>query len=216
MVSSFYANFVAMKTAQNNPVKLSENIIIADADYADRVAFDLIVNFERMLDRRIPQADLSQWLVDLALDGGLKPGKHETQVVLLHGKNTAKLENFSPSDYDADLHGKAFKDDSLGEFVINALPVEPFTTKQDMLLDMVKTVLEHSEAHRVMIVPNAEDDDTWNMLRRMLRDVDDDERHITLFAMQPMKGGNFKQQILGYSLMNAMGITQAEIDRKMK
>lgn len=38
-----------MKTAQNNPVKLSENIIIADADYADRVAFDLIVNFERML-----------------------------------------------------------------------------------------------------------------------------------------------------------------------
>ena len=85
-----------MKTAQNNPVKLSENIIIADADYADRVAFDLIVNFERMLDRRIPQADLSQWLVDLALDGGLKPGKHETQVVLLHGKNTAKLENFSP------------------------------------------------------------------------------------------------------------------------
>lgn len=216
MVSSFYANFVAMKTAQNNPVKLSENIIIADADYADRVAFDLIVNFERMLDRRIPQADLSQWLVDLALDGGLKPGEHETQVVLLHGKNTAKLENFSPSDYDADLHGKAFKDDSLGEFVINALPVEPFTTKQDMLLDMVKTVLEHPEAHRVMIVPNAEDDDTWNMLRRMLCDVDDDERHITLFAMQPMEGGNFKQQILGYSLMNAMGITQAEIDRKMK
>lgn len=216
MVSSFYANFVAMKTAQNNPVKLSENIIIADADYADRVAFDLIVNFERMLDRRIPQADLSQWLVDLALDGGLKPGKHETQVVLLHGKNTDRLENFSPSDYDADLHGKAFKDDSLGEFVINALPVEPFTTKQDMLLDMVKTVLEHPEAHRVMIVPNAEDDDTWNMLRRMLRDVDDDERHITLFAMQPMEGGNFKQQILGYSLMNAMGITQAEIDRKMK
>lgn len=216
MVSSFYANFVAMKTAQNKPVKLSENIIIADADYADRVAFDLIVNFERMLDRRIPQADLSQWLVDLALDGGLKPGKHETQVVLLHGKNTAKLENFSPSDYDADLHGKAFKDDSLGEFVINALPVEPFTTKQDMLLDMMKTVLEHPEAHRVMIVPNAEDDDTWNMLRRMLRDVDDDERHITLFAMQPMEGGNFKQQILGYSLMNAMGITQAEIDRKMK
>ena len=216
MVSSFYANFVAMKTAQNNPVKLSENIIIADADYADRVAFDLIVNFERMLDRRIPQADLSQWLVDVALDGGLKPGKHETQVVLLHGKNTAKLENFSPSDYDADLHGKAFKDDSLGEFVINALPVEPFTTKQDMLLDMMKTVLEHPETHRVMIVPNAEDDDTWNMLRRMLRDVDDDERHITLFAMQPMEGGNFKQQILGYSLMNAMGITQAEIDRKMK
>ena len=46
--------------------------------------------------------------------------------------------------------------------------------------------------------------------------MDDDEKHITLFAMQPMEGGNFRQQILGYSLMNAMGITQQEIDSKIK
>ena len=33
-----------------------ENIIIADADFIDRVAFDLIVNFERIIGRRIPPA----------------------------------------------------------------------------------------------------------------------------------------------------------------
>ena len=43
-----------------------------------------------------------------------------------------------------------------------------------------------------------------------------EEKHITLFAMQPMPGGNFRQQILGYSLMNAMGITQKEIDKKIR
>jgi len=45
--------------AQN--IKWSENIIIADGDYIDHVAFGIIVNFERMLDRRIPAADFSQW-----------------------------------------------------------------------------------------------------------------------------------------------------------
>ena len=50
----------------------SENVIIVDADYVDNVAFNLIVNFERIIGRRIPQADLARWLVCIALDGGLR------------------------------------------------------------------------------------------------------------------------------------------------
>jgi hypothetical protein len=30
--------------------------------------------------------------------------------------------------------------------------------------------------------------------------------------MQPMPGGNFRQEILGYSLMNALGIHADELD----
>jgi hypothetical protein len=56
-----------------NQTKWSENVILADADYIDRVAFDLTVNFERMLERRIPKANLAQWLECAAMDGGLKP-----------------------------------------------------------------------------------------------------------------------------------------------
>ena len=67
-----------------------------------------------------------------------------------------------------------------------------------------------------MIIPNAEDGHVMSALRSTLRDVDDELKHITLFAMQPLEGGNFKQQILGYSLLNAMGITSSEIDRKIK
>ena len=50
----------------------SENVLIIDADYVDNVAFNLIVNFERIIGRRIPQADLARWLVCLALDGGVR------------------------------------------------------------------------------------------------------------------------------------------------
>ena len=48
------------KQAVNN--NWSENVIVVDADYVDNVAFNLIVNFERIIGRRIPQADLARWL----------------------------------------------------------------------------------------------------------------------------------------------------------
>ena len=201
--------------AQN--IKWSENIIIVDGDYIDRVAFDLIVNFERMLNRRIPAADFSQWTVDIALDGQLKPGNHETQVVLLHDRKNPKLENFTPADYEKELNGQAFKDAQLGEFIINSIATGDETAEKDtVLLDLLKTVLNHGEVKRIMIVPNAEDNHLISTLRTTLRDVDDELKHITVFAMQPLEGGNFKQQILGYSLLNAMGISSSEIERKIK
>ena len=201
--------------AQN--IKWSENIIIVDGDYIDHVAFDLIVNFERMLNRRIPSADFSQWVVNIALDGRLKPGNHETQVVLLHDKKNPKLENFAPADYLKELNGQAFKDSQLGEFIINAIATgDEVTKKDDVLLDLLKTILNHEEVKRIMVVSNAEDSQLMSTLRSTLRDVDDELKHITLFAMPPLEGGNFKQQILGYSLLNAMGISASEIESKIK
>ena len=201
--------------AQN--IKWSENIIIVDGDYIDHVAFDIIVNFERMLNRRIPTADFSQWAVNIALDGRLKPGNHETQVVLLHDRKNPKLENFAPADYEKELNGQAFKDSQLGEFCINAIATgNEAAEKDNVLLDLLKTVLNHEEIKRIMLVPNAEDCHLMSTLRSTLRDVDDELKHITLFAMQPLEGGNFKQQILGYSLLNAMGISASEIESKIK
>ena len=53
--------------------KWNEHVILVDADYVDKVAFDLTVNFERIIGRRIPQADMAKWLECVALDGGLRP-----------------------------------------------------------------------------------------------------------------------------------------------
>ena len=50
----------------------------------------------------------------------------------------------------------------------------------------------------------------YNNVVHALRNVDDSKR-MTVFSMQPMPGGNFRQEILGYSLMNALGISADEI-----
>ena len=188
-------------------VRWSENVILADADYIDKVAFNLIVNFERMLGRRIPQADMARWIDCVALDGGIREGEHETLVVLIHQKGKHGLENFVPSTYE-ELDGKAFKD-HLGEFSINAYPIEQLG--EDFFTEVLELVTAQKEVNRVMVIPNLEDELIYNKVREALRRVDDEEKRVTLFAMQPLTGGNYRQEILGYSLMAALGIRSEEI-----
>lgn len=189
--------------------KWSENVILVDADYVDSVAFDLTVNFERMIGRRIPKADMARWIDCVALDGGIREGSHETQVVLIHGKRRTQMENFAPGDYAGELDGKAFRD-TLGEFRLSALPVEDdVTTAADLFIESLEVISNSKEVKRIMVIPDAEK--IYDRVRETLRRVDDEEKRITVFAMQPMTGGNFRQEILGYSLMQALGIRADEI-----
>ena len=193
--------------------KWSENVMLVDADYVDKVAFNLIVNFERMLGRRIPKADLAKWVDCVALDGGIREGGYETLVVLAHQKDKVQLDNFAPGNYAAELDGKAFKD-HLGEFIISAVAIEPIADSEDYLTEALQLVTAQKEVKRVMVIPNAEDPYIYNKVREALNRVDDDEKRITVFAMEPKLGGNFRQEILGYSLMAALGITSDEINSK--
>ena len=193
--------------------KWSENVMLVDADYVDMVAFNLIVNFERMLGRRIPKADLAKWVDCVALDGGIREGGYETLVVLAHQKDKVQLDNFAPGNYAAELDGKAFKD-HLGEFIISAVAIEAIADSEDYLTEALRLVTAQKEVKRVMVIPNAEDPYIYNKVRETLNRVDDDEKRITVFAMEPKPGGNFRQEILGYSLMAALGITSDEINSK--
>lgn len=197
--------------------KWTENVIVVDADYVDSVAFDLIVNFERMLQRRIPNADMPQWLDCIALDGGMRTkddgvNTAETSVIFIHSKEKSILTNFTPGNLSDELNGKAFRD-SLGEFQISCYPVEEVVSANDFLLDVVKTAVNHKDVHRIMVVSNCDDGEMPTKYRQALRDVDDDKR-VTIFAMAPIAGGNYRQEILGYSLMNALGIKAEELSVK--
>ena len=187
-----------------NETKWKENVILVDADYVDKVAFDLTVNFERMIGRRIPKADMAQWLECVALDGGLREGNHQTQVVLLHKQS--EMQNFNPGTPD-ELDGKAFQG-PLGEFLISCVTVEELTTMDDLFMDSMQVLANAGEVKRLIVVPDAEH--IYNKVREGLRHADDEKR-ITVLAMQPMEGGNFRQEILGYSLMAALGIRGEEI-----
>lgn len=199
-----------MNIPDTGNIKWSENVIVADADYVDKVAFDLTVNFERMIGRRIPPADMSQWAVCVALDGGLRPGKHETQVVLIHDRKNPKMENFAPGTYATELDGQAFDDPQMGEFTFADVATGEFAGNDGTMLDVLRNLLGHSEVKRIMLIPDETNGELIETLRSTLRDANDEQR-ITLLAMQPLVGGNYRQEILGYSLMRALGIDSNEI-----
>ena len=192
-------------------IRWSENVILVDADYVDKVAFNLIVNFERMLGRRIPQADITRWIDCVALDGGIREGEHETQVIFLHSAKKSQLDNYNPGKFE-ELSGKAFKD-HLGEFLINAYPVEDIVGSEQHFCDMLQLVSSQKEVKRVIVIPDSEQEYIYNKVRATLKQVDEEKR-ITLLAMQPMANWNFRQEILGYSLLAALGISSDEINSK--
>lgn len=194
-----------------NEIKWTESVILADADYVDSVAFDLIVNFERMLGRRVPPADLAQWVECVALDGGMKEGENETQVVLVHHRERDRMQNFTPGAYKDELHGKAFSG-RLGEFVFTAVQTEEVATKEDLMLDVLQLVCAQPEVKRLMlVVPEPLIGD----VRQLLRRHDSDDRRTTVFTMQPAQGGAFRQELLGFSLLAALGISSREIEEKI-
>ncbi len=186
----------------------SENVIIVDADYVDKVAFNLIVNFERMLERRIPQADITKWVECIALDGGLRQGDNKTQVLLVYDNNV--MENVKPGSLDDELNGKAFSG-NIGEFCFSSIRVDEMTDKERLFCDALMHICSLKEVKRIMVVPDGEK--YIEGVKRSLRNVDK-EKHVTVFAMQPLPGGNFRQEILGYSLMAALGISSEELDKR--
>ena len=214
VLHSIFRNFATMNNQEQPKRDWSENVIIADADFVDSVAFNLIVNFERMIDRRISRADLAQWAECVALDGGVRPDdqqktdtRQQTHVVLIHDKGTRSLENFSPSDLEEEINAQAFES-TLGEFTFSVVNAEGLATKEDFFTDTLRLVAGQKDVKRIMVIP---DERYYDDIRDALRNVDDDSKRITVFAMQPMPGGNFRQEILGYSLMQALGIHADEI-----
>jgi hypothetical protein len=120
------------------------------------------------------------------------------------------MENFVPGHYANDLTGKAFQGE-LGEFILNAYAIEDIADSEQLLIEALNLICQQKEVKRMMVVPNAEDSTIYNKVRETLRQVSDEEKRITVFAMQPMTGGNFRQEMLGYSLMAALGIRGDEI-----
>lgn len=190
--------------------KWTENVIVADADYVDSVAFDLTVNFERMLGRRVPQADMARWVECVALDGGLRQGSHDVQVVLVHEKQNERMQHFAPGHYKDELDGKAFSG-QLGEFAFTTLSTEQMAGKADLLNDTLQLLRQQEGVRRLMVVVPEQ---TAEGMRQLLRQLDSDDRRTTLLTMQPLHAMACRQEQLGYSLLAALGISAREIEEK--
>lgn len=218
-----------MKIETTN-IAWGENVIIADADYIDSVAFNLTVNFERMIGRHIPQADMAQWVECIAMDGGCRriadpkeQKKTVTHVILVHSKEADEMHNFNPGTFDHTansgniLNGQAFTGE-MGEFIFHTVAADESSdsmTKLDIIADVLSAMADIEQVKRIMLIPDLDDSNSpaFSILTPVLRFLDREcqDKRITTFAMQPLTGMPSRTEILGYSLMAALGIRAEEI-----
>lgn len=184
---------------------LSKNVILVDTSYIDKVSSDFTVNFERMLNRTLPKADLPLWLDCISLDAGLEPGENDIQVIFLY-KNEI-LTSFTPSNIKDELDGKAFKD-NLGEFSLEAYQVETnVTTMGEQFAETLRVLIDAEKVEKILAVPDI------TAYGNLVIDIasKNEKKDLCMFSIQPLSGNGFHVQQLGFSVVHALGINGDEL-----
>lgn len=185
---------------------LSKTIILADAQYVNNVASDFSENFERMLCRTLPKADLALWLDCIALDGGIEPGENDIQVIFIY--TDEKMRGFNPSDLKEEIDGKAFKD-NLGEFAMEAYKTaNEVANIGEQFKETLRVLLDAEGVERLLIIPNMED--YGNSVEKLL---EENKKQVVLFSIKPTDGAGFSNQQLGFSVVHALGIRSEEFGK---
>ena len=182
------------------------NVILVDIDWIDKLVFDVPVNFERVLERRIPKMGLPDWADSVSLDGGLRPGDNEVQVLLVYTKGHEWLHNCLPADLLGGLDGKAFKD-RIGEFRFAVIPVEgEVIDKGELMKQSLEALMSEERIKRLMVVGDL--DSYGNQLREAM---DGGDKQTTLYVLEPQTGFHCAQEMLPYSVLAALGIRSEEL-----
>lgn len=184
---------------------LSKNVVLIDASYIDKVASDFALNFGRMLMRDIPKADLALWLDCVALDGGIKPGENDIQVIFIY--NDEILKNFAPSNLKNEIDNKAFKD-NLGEFTMEAYKVaNDVTNIGEQFTETLRVLVDAENVENILAIPDMEA--YGEMAKQVLSK--NEKKQVTLYSIQPQSGKGFNLQQLGFSVVHALGISSEEL-----
>lgn len=195
----------------------SENVVLVDCSFLDSLLKDFTAHFSRMIGRSLEKADLCHWLDCLLLDAGITEGNHQNFVAFIHSKQAKTMPQMNPGQFEM-LNGQAFND-ALGEFVMSCYPVENMTNTREFMTESLRAAMEGPDVKRIMVVGDMADygDDLKKALLDMEKSAESAKRpfqakDVTLFTMQPQgSAALYKEVILGYSVMSALGIRSDEL-----
>ncbi len=181
-----------------------KRVILVDTVALSEVAFDIIVNFERMLNRRIPDVDIKKWLYAAACDGKFAVSSDEVYAVFLKEKSAGAFRNLD------------FKDIAVGQkadFAYEGLNFRVDFAEYEgcaghAFMDTLENLLGNQpELEDIVCVPGG---DICQYAARVLSE----QRRLrsTVLAMDALRGGGFGQEYLSCSISYALGVTDSEIE----
>ena len=192
----------------NNELKFAEKVIVIDAAYINKVTNDLSKHFGQVIGRELPKADLPIFLECVAMDAAIQPGDHTLQVLFVYDKSQSKMDAFNPGDLKKELNEAAFKT-QLGEFQLNAFEPSDMADRVAFFLEAVKLVADAKEVKHLVVVPS--ETEYGDKLPEIFNKVDGKES-IYVLGMNPLESSDkFRWEMLGYAVLQALGILSDEI-----
>lgn len=192
----------------NNELKFAEKVILIDAAYINKVTADLSRHFSEVIGRALPKADLPIFLECVAMDAAVQPGNHTLQVLFVYEKGCAKMDAFNPGDLKKELNDVAFKS-QLGEFQLNAFEPSDMADKESFFLESVKLIADAKEVKHLVVIPS--ETEYGDKLPEIFDKVDGKETIHVLGMNPPAPSKAFQWEMLGYAVLQALGIRSDEI-----
>ena len=192
----------------NNELKFAEKVILIDAIYINKVTTDLRQHFSQVIGRELPKADLPIFLECVAMDAAIQPGDHTLQVLFVYEKGWTKMDVFNPGDLKKELNDVAFKS-QLGEFQLNAFEPSDMADREAFFLESVKLIADAKEVKHLVVIPS--ETEYGDKLPEIFEKVDGKESIHVLGMNPPTPSKNFQWEMLGYAVLQALGIRSDEI-----
>ena len=192
----------------NNELKFAEKVILIDALYINKVTNDLCQHVSQVIGRELPKADLPIFLECVAMDAAIQPGEHVLQVLLVYDKSHTKLNAFNPSDLKKELNDVAFKS-QLGEFQLNTFEPSDMTDREAFFLEAVKLVADAKEVKHLVVIPS--ETEYGDKLPEIFDKVDGKESIHVLGMNPPVPSDKFRWEMMGYAVLQALGVRSDEI-----
>lgn len=196
-------------------VKFAENVILVDVAYFNDVVKDLKRYFELQLGRPLQNIYVEEWASYLALDSGVRDKENNIGVLFVHDGQTDKLLHCDPADLNKDLNGVGFTN-QLGEFSFTSVSSEGLVSRANLYLDLLNIALDSADVKRLMLVPFIDDYGAklMEVLEEYLREADSEKsKEVFLFNMdEPAHPLGCKWDLLGYSMMRALGVKAEELE----
>lgn len=193
-----------MKSYTENPNLSRKYTLLIDAEMLDKTAFGLIVNFERVFERRLPKANMNKWLYAAAIDGGF-PQKSENTIdaILIKSPDYKEMRNFDIDMLECEEPIKSYKNEA-GCFELHIKNAEEgiATTFLEIINDLSE---RKNDIENLICVPASE------YIRNITNYAHSSDINISLLVMEPIMGYGFSQELLTYSLFYSLGISTEEI-----
>lgn len=183
-----------------------KRVILVDADSLNHTFFDITVNFERMLNRRIPAPDMHKWIYAAACDGYFPiDAADATEVIFLVDESHESPEYLGLSTFSGD--GAAF---SQGGMNFRVEVTSHDCGKDDAFVDELRKIFgQCTSLSDIVCVPG---ESIAGYVGRILAE----HRNVrgTVLASEPVRGAGFGQTFISSSVSYALGVSDEEIMSK--